>query len=132
MNHIEASAVSERGNTLSPITYKSKSGLPTKLLHTTLIVAIWACGSSEGSPENQPLAVSICTRLLLPQMCDLVVEEVGQVARRSLLCYHSLCSMLGSVGRDFVPSVGVHLEHRVTTDHEHQLELGCSSLDHHH
>ena len=40
--------------------------------------------------------------------------------------------MLGAVERDFVPSVGVHPELRVTTDHEHQSELGCSGLDHHH
>ena len=40
--------------------------------------------------------------------------------------------MLGAVERDFVTSVGVHPEHRVTTDHEHQSELGCSGLDHHH
>ena len=45
MNHIEASPVSERGNTLRPITSKSKSGLPTQLLHTALTVSIWACGS---------------------------------------------------------------------------------------
>ena len=54
------------------------------------------------------------------------------MAHQSLLCCHSLCSMLGAVERDFVPSVGVHPEHRVTTNHEHQPELGCSGLDHHH
>ena len=54
------------------------------------------------------------------------------MAHPSMLCYHSLCSMLGAVERDFVPSVGVHPEHRVTSDHEHQLELGCSGSDHHH
>ena len=42
------------------------------------------------------------------------------MAHRSLLCFHSLYSMLGAVERDFVPSVGVHLGHWVTTDHEHQ------------
>ena len=52
------------------------------------------------------------------------VEEARQVAHPSLLCYHNLCNMLGAVERDFVPSVGVHPEHRVTTDHEHQPELG--------
>ena len=51
---------------------------------------------------------------------------------RSLLCYHSLCSMLGAVEQDFVPSVGVHPEHRVTTDHEHQTEVGGSCSDRHH
>ena len=50
----------------------------------------------------------------------------------SLLCYHRLCSMLGALEQDFFPSVGVHPEHRVTTDHEHQSKLGCSGLDHHH
>ena len=40
--------------------------------------------------------------------------------------------MLGAVEQDFVPSVGVHPEHRVTTNHEHQLGLGCSGSDHHH
>ena len=54
------------------------------------------------------------------------------MAHSSLLCYHSLCSMLGAVEHDFVPSVGVHPEHRVTTDHEHQSELGFSGLGHHH
>ena len=54
------------------------------------------------------------------------------MAQPSLLCYHNLCSMLGAVERDFVPSSGVHLEHRVTSDHEHQPELGCSGSDHHH
>ena len=53
------------------------------------------------------------------------------MAHLSLLCYHSLCSMLGSVELDFVPSVGVHPEHRVTSDNEHQPELGCSSSDYH-
>ena len=40
--------------------------------------------------------------------------------------------MLGDVERDFVPSIDVHPEHRVTSDHEHQSELGCSGLDPHH
>ena len=40
--------------------------------------------------------------------------------------------MLGAVERDFVPSVSVHPEHRVTSDHEYQPELGCSGSDHHH
>ena len=54
------------------------------------------------------------------------------MAHPSLLCYHTLCSMLGAVERDFVPSIDVHPEHRVTSDHEHQPELGCSGLDHPH
>ena len=54
------------------------------------------------------------------------------MARPNLLCYHSLCSRLGAVERDSVPSVDVHPEHRVTSDHEHQPELGCSSLDTYH
>ena len=53
------------------------------------------------------------------------------MAHPSLLCYHTLYSMLGAVERDFVPSVNVHPEHRVTSDHEHQPELGCSCLDPH-
>ena len=65
MNHIAASPVSERGNTLSPITSKSKLGLPTQLFHTALTLVIWASGSPEGSPEKKPLAVSICIRLLV-------------------------------------------------------------------
>ena len=65
MNQISGSLISERGNTLSPITSKSKSGLPTQLLHTALTLAIWACGSSKFSLENKPLAVSICIRLLV-------------------------------------------------------------------
>ena len=64
MNQIVA-PISDRGKTLSPITSKSKSGLPTQLLLTALYLAIWACGSSEGSLENKPLAVSICIRLLV-------------------------------------------------------------------
>ena len=54
------------------------------------------------------------------------------MARPNLLCYHSLCSMHGAVERDSVPSVDFHPEHRVTSDHEHQPELGCSGLDPHH
>ena len=54
------------------------------------------------------------------------------MAHPSLLCYHTLCSMLGAVERDFVPSAGVHPEHRVTSHHEHKPELGCSGSDHHH
>ena len=65
MNHIASSPFSYTGNTLRPITSKYKSGLPKQLLHTTLTLAIWACGSSEGSLENKPLAVSICIRLLV-------------------------------------------------------------------
>ena len=54
------------------------------------------------------------------------------MAHPSLLCYHTLCIMLGAVEQDFVPYVGVHPEHRVITDHEHQPKLGCSGSDHHH
>ena len=54
------------------------------------------------------------------------------MAYLSLLCYHTLCSMLGAVERDFVPSVDVHPVHRVTSGHEHQPKVGCSGLDPHH
>ena len=54
------------------------------------------------------------------------------MAHPILLCYHSLCSMLGAVERDSVPSVDVHPERRVTSDHKYSLDLGCSSLDPHH
>ena len=54
------------------------------------------------------------------------------MAYPSLLCYHTLFSMLGAVEQDFVPSIDVHPEHRVTSDHEHQPELGCSGSDPHH
>ena len=54
------------------------------------------------------------------------------MAHPSLLCYHNLCSMLGAVERDFVPSVDVHPKHRVTSDHEQQPELGCSGSYPHH
>ena len=54
------------------------------------------------------------------------------MAHPSLLCYHTLYSMLGAVERDFVPSIDVHPENRVTSDHEHQPKLGCSGLDPHH
>ena len=54
------------------------------------------------------------------------------MAHPSLLCYHNLCSMLGAVERDFILSPRVHPEYRVTSDHEHQPELGCSSSDPHH
>ena len=53
------------------------------------------------------------------------------MAHPSLLCYLTLCSMLGDVDRDFVPSVDVHPEHQVTSDHEHQSELGCFGSDPH-
>ena len=51
------------------------------------------------------------------------------MAHPILLCYHTLCSMLGAVERDFVPSVDVHPERRVTSDHENPLDLGCSGFD---
>ena len=51
------------------------------------------------------------------------------MAHRRLLCYHRLCSMLGAVERDSVPSIDVYPEHRVTSDHEHQPELGCSGSE---
>ena len=54
------------------------------------------------------------------------------MAHPSLLCYHTLYSMLGVVEQDFVPSVDVHPEHQVTSDHEHQSELGRSGSDPHH
>ena len=54
------------------------------------------------------------------------------MAHPSLLCYHTLCSMLGAVERGVVTSVDVHPERRVTSDHEHPLDLGCSGLDPHH
>ena len=101
---------------MSPITSKSKSDLSTQLLHNALTLAMWVCGSLEGSLENKPLAVS----------------RGKTSARWSLLCCHSLYSMLRAVEREFVPSVGVHSENRVTTEHEHQSELGCFGLDHHH
>ena len=37
--------------------------------------------------------------------------------------------MPGAVEPDFVPSVNFHPEHWVTSDHEHQPELGCAGLD---
>ena len=53
------------------------------------------------------------------------------MAHPSLLCYHTLCSMLRAVEQDFVPSVDVHPVHQVTYDHERQPELGCSGSDPH-
>ena len=50
-------------------------------------------------------------------------EGARQVAYRSIIV---------DVEGDFVPSIGFHSEHLVITDHEHQPELGCSGLDHHH
>ena len=58
-----------------------------------------------------------------------MVEGARQVAHPSLLCYHTPCSMLRAVERDFIPSVDVHSEHRVISDHEHQSELECSGSD---
>ena len=40
--------------------------------------------------------------------------------------------MLGAMEQDFVPSVDVHPEHRVTSDYEHQPEQGCSGSGPHH
>ena len=54
------------------------------------------------------------------------------MAHPSLLCYHTLCSMLGAVERCFVPSIYVHPERRATSDNEHLLDLGCSGLDPNH
>ena len=54
------------------------------------------------------------------------------MAHRCLLCYHRLCSMLGVVEQDFVPSIVVHPKHQVTIDHEHQVELGCFGSNHPH
>ena len=65
-------------------------------------------------------------------MCGLWVEGAREVAHPSLLRYHTLCSMLGAVERDFVLSFDVYPEHRVTSNHEHQPELGCSGSDAHH
>ena len=59
VNHIAASPVSERGNTLNPITSRSKSGLPTQLLHTALTLAIWACGSHREFPYAEMLLEKI-------------------------------------------------------------------------
>ena len=61
-----------------------------------------------------------------------MVVWVRQVAHQSLQYYHNLYSTLEDVERDFVPFVDFHPKHHVITDHEHQLELGCSGLDHHH
>ena len=58
-------------------------------------------------------------------------EGARQVAHQSLQYYHSLSSILEDVERDFVPFVDFKSDHLVITDHEHQLELGCSGLDHH-
>ena len=40
--------------------------------------------------------------------------------------------MLGAVEQGVFPSVDVQPEHQVTSDHEHQPELGCSGSDPHH
>ena len=61
-----------------------------------------------------------------------MVEGERQVSHQSLLYCHSLFSILGVMEWECVPSIGFHPEHRVTTDHEHQPELGCSGSDHHH
>ena len=54
------------------------------------------------------------------------------MAHPSLRCYHTLCSMLGAMELDSVPYADVHPKRRVTSDHEHPLDLGCSGLDPHH
>ena len=117
---------------LSPITSKSKSGLPTQILHIAFTLAIWVCGSSEGSPEKKHLVVSICFRLLVTTKVWPGGRGGKTSGHQSLLYYHSLCSILEGVEQDSVPFVDFHPDHRVITDHEHQLELGCSGLDHHH
>ena len=40
--------------------------------------------------------------------------------------------MLAAEEWDFVPSVDIHPEHRVTSNHEYQPELGCSGSDPNH
>ena len=40
--------------------------------------------------------------------------------------------MLEAVERDFLPSIDVHPERRVTSNHGHPLDLGCSGLNPHH
>ena len=60
-----------------------------------------------------------------------MVEGARKVAHCSLLYCHSLCIILEDVELDFVPFVDFHPEHRVIIDHEHQSELGYSSLNHH-
>ena len=60
-----------------------------------------------------------------------MVEGARQVAHKSLQYYHNLYSILEDVEQDFVPFADFHQDYRVITDHEHQLEMGCSSLDHH-
>ena len=77
------------------------------------LLAIWVCGSSEGSLENKPLAVSICIRLLVTTNVSPVVEGERQGAHQSLLYYHSLCSILEGVERDSVPFVDFHPDHQV-------------------
>ena len=42
------------------------------------------------------------------------------MAHPNLLCYHSLCSMLGAVERDSVPSVDVHGQLLPDAPGEHQ------------
>ena len=61
-----------------------------------------------------------------------MVEAARLVSHQSLQYYHNLCSILEDVERDFFPFVDFHQDHRVIIEHEHQLELGCSGLDHHH
>ena len=61
-----------------------------------------------------------------------MVEGEIQVAHHSIQYYHSHCSIVEDVERDFVRFVDFHQDHRVIIDHEHQMELGCSGLDHQH
>ena len=53
-----------------------------------------------------------------------MVEGERPVAHQSLLYCQSLYSIFGDVEQGSIPSIGYHPEHRVTTDHEHQPELG--------
>ena len=62
----------------------------------------------------------------------MVVKGAIQVAHQSLLYYHSLCSFLEDVERDFFPSFDFDPDHQIIHGNKNQPELRCSGLDHHH
>ena len=56
---------SDRGNTRNPIILISKYVIPMQLLNRDLSLTIWACASSDSTHKNNPLAVSICIKLIV-------------------------------------------------------------------
>ena len=99
------------------MTLISKSSLPIQIFHRDLHFPLCVCGSSNGSPENKPLVISIYIKILVTTNVYLGGRGVGQEVYWNLQCSHYPYSNPEVVEQEIASSKNSQMEY------EH--ELGC-------